>query len=167
MNRVRQDPTSPDSRLADWALTYNPVTTKVLVELTTGGHRIDNNLDRLFGLLHCRVRYFDPERRRAGLPRDVASLVTSLEADSVRLTLVNLNQLEARAVIVQGGAYGEHQIREVTLQGRRTAVEGRHFTVRLAPGAGAELVIRDTRYVNQPTMAMPWYGETRPSIWGN
>ena len=167
MNRVRQDPTSPDSRLADWAMMHNPVTTKVLVELTTGGHRIDNNLDRLFGLLHCRVRYFDPERRRAGLPRDVAALVTSLEADSVRLTLVNLNQVEARTVIVQGGAYGEHQIREVTLQGSRTAVEGRHFAVRLAPGAGAELVIRDTRYVNQPTMAMPWYGETRPAIWGN
>ena len=167
MDRMRRDPTSPDSRLADWALGNNPVTTRALVELTTGGHRIDNALDRLFGLLHCRVRYFDPARRRAGLPADVAALVTAMNAGTVRLTLVNVNQVEPRAVVVQGGAYGEHRVREVAAAGKTYPVGGRFFTVRLAPGAGAELVIRDDRYANQPTMAMPWYGGATPAAWAN
>ncbi len=167
IGRMRNDPTTPDSRLADWALMHNPVTTRALVELTLGGHRIDHGLDRLFGLLHCRVRYFDPARRRAGLPDDVAALVTSMDADSVRLTLVNVNQVESRILVIQGGAYGEHQVREVTAGGKKTRVDNRFFTVRLAPGAGAELVIRDSRYANQPTMAMPWHRELSPARWVN
>ena len=70
--RMREDPTTPDTRLADWPMQFNPVTTRALVELTCGGHRTDQNLDRLFGLLHARVRYFDPVRRRAGLPARIA-----------------------------------------------------------------------------------------------
>ncbi|MCW5978527.1 MAG: hypothetical protein KIT09_10640 [Bryobacteraceae bacterium] len=163
----RRDPTTPDSRLADWPLQHNPVTARALVELAFGGHRIDNALDRLFGVLHCRVRHFDPERRRPGLPEDVAALVTSMDARSASLTLVNTNQIEARTVIVQGGAYGEHQIREVEAAGRKYAVNRRYFTVRLAPGAGAQLLIRDSRYANQPTMAMPWFGETPPARWAD
>ncbi len=165
LDRMRRDPTTADTRLADWALKHNPVSTRALVELTCGGHRIDHGLDRLFGLLHARLRYFDPGRRRAGLPPDVAALVTGMDARTVRLTLVNVNQVEPRSVIVQGGAYGEHQIREVAIAGSPAAVDGRHFTVRLAPGAGADLIIRDDRYGNQPTMAMPWHGGAPPEKW--
>jgi len=156
LERMRQDPTTPDSRLADWAMQFNPVSTRALVELTCGGHRIDHSLDRLFGLLHVRLRYFDPARRRAGLPQDVAALITAMDADSARLTLVNVNVVEPRMVIVQGGAYGEHEIGEVELDGKRTAIGGSWFTVRLAPGAGGELVIHDRRYANRPTARMPW-----------
>ncbi len=156
MERLRRDPTTPDSRLADWAMQFNPVSTRALVELTCGGHRIDNNLDRLFGVLHVRLRYFDPERRRAGLPEDVAALITAMDADSVRLTLVNVNAVEPRTVVVQGGAYGEHQIREVEHAGEHRPVGASWFVVKLAPGAGGELLIRDRRYANQPTARMPW-----------
>ena len=45
-------------------------------------------------VLHARVRYFDPVRRRPGLPEDVAALVESLTDDSTSLVLVNLNQSE-------------------------------------------------------------------------
>jgi hypothetical protein len=165
MERVRRDQTTPDTRLADWAFKHNPVTTRALVELTCGGHRIDHGLDRLFGLLHARLRYFDPLWRRAGLPPDVAALVTKMDAGSVSLTLVNLNQIEPRTVIVQGGAYGEHQIQAVTVAGSTTAVDSSHFAVRLAPGAGADLRIQDERYANQPTMAMPWHGDDPPESW--
>ena len=103
-----------------------------------------------------RLRYFDPARRRAGLPQDVAALITAMDADSARLTLVNVNVVEPRMVIVQGGAYGEHEIGEVELDGKRTAFGGSWFTVRLAPGAGGELVIHDRRYANRPTARMPW-----------
>ena len=154
--RMRDDPTSPDTRLADWAMQFNPVSTRALVELLCGGHRTDQGLDRLFGLLHVRVRYFDPVRRRAGLPEDVAALITAMDAASVRVAIVNVNQVAPRTVIVQGGAYGEHQILDVAVQGKNQTVQGRRFVLRLAPGAGTELVIRDRRYANRPTMSMPW-----------
>ncbi|HPI22335.1 MAG TPA: hypothetical protein PLE73_04015, partial [Spirochaetota bacterium] len=40
--------------------------------------------------LHSRFRYFDPLKRRAGLPEDTGALVEKLGADSAVLTLVNL-----------------------------------------------------------------------------
>ncbi len=165
VHRMHVDPTTPDSRLADWALQHNPVTTRALVQLACGGHRIDHGLDRLFGLLHARLRYFDPEGRRAGLPPDVAALVTAMDADSVALTLVNVNQVEPRTVILQGGAYGEHHIREVSTGGTGSEVNRRWVQVRLGPGAGGQLAIRDDRYANRPTLAMPWHGDATPEQW--
>jgi len=35
-------------------------------------------------------------------------------------------------------------------------LDGAHFAVRLAPGAGTRLVIDMQRYTNQPTFAFPW-----------
>ena len=107
-------------------------------------------------LLHCRLRYFDPTARRAGIPRGVAALVTKMTAEEVTLTLVNTNQVDPRAVIVQAGGYAEHQFTAVTVGGRGVSVQAPCFTVRLAPGAGSQLVIRMKRYANQPTLAFPW-----------
>jgi hypothetical protein len=64
--------------------------------------------------LHCWFRYFDPERRRAGIPEDVAALVETIAADEVTLRLVNLDPVRSRTVVVQGGAYAEHQVASVT-----------------------------------------------------
>ena len=73
------------------------------------------------------------------------------------MTLVNLSPVEARTVTVQGGAYAEHQIVGVRDEGgQETAVDGSHFVVRLAPGAGARLEIGLRRYANPPTVAQPW-----------
>lgn len=165
VDRMRKDPTTPETRLADWPLRHNPVATGALVQLACGGHRIDHRLDRLFGLLHARVRYFDPKRRRAGLPEDVAALVTEMKAGYFHLKLVNTNQIESRTVLVQGGAYGEHEICHVVVGGNTYAIGDRFFTVRMAPGAGAELEVHDKRYANQPTMAMPWFGGISPERW--
>jgi len=68
-------------------------------------------------------------------------------------------------VIVQGGAYAEHQIGSVRprpAEGAGAApaapvdVDGSHFAVRLAPGAGARFDVGMRRYANQPTLAFPW-----------
>jgi hypothetical protein len=59
-------------------------------------------------------------------------------------------------VTVQGGAYAEHRIDGVTLDGRTLAVDGRDFTLRLEPGCGARLTLAMTRYANRPTLAFPW-----------
>jgi hypothetical protein len=64
--------------------------------------------------------------------------------------------VEARTVIVQAGGYGEHHFDSVTAGGKTTPVGGPLVTVRLAPGAGAQLVFRMARYKNPPTLAQPW-----------
>ena len=149
---MRRDATTPDTRLADDPLKYNPATASTLVQLMLGGL----HPGRAGGPLHCRLRYFDPARRRAGIPPDVGALVTHLSADETGLVLVNVNQLERRNVIVQMGAYAEHRCDEVTLGEQRIPVRGAQFQVRLAPGCGASLRIGTQRYVNQPTLSLPW-----------
>ena len=65
--------------------------------------------------LHCRLRYFDSQRQRAGVPEDVAALVEAMGTDEVTVMLVNMNQSHGRTVMVQGGAYAEHQIHTVAV----------------------------------------------------
>jgi hypothetical protein len=154
---MRKDTTTPDTRLADDPLPFNPASVNSLVELALGGLPQNRN----GSILHCRLRYFDPERRRAGLPLDVAALVEKLGRDRATVTLVNTNQVEARTVVVQAGGYGEHQFESASVNGKRVPIHGTHFTVRLAPGAGGQLVLDMRRYINRPTMAFPWQrGET-------
>jgi len=59
-------------------------------------------------------------------------------------------------VVVQGGAYGEHQVVSVRGGEKSSTVNDRSFTVRLAPGAGAHLLIKMKRYANPPTFSLPW-----------
>jgi hypothetical protein len=72
------------------------------------------------------------------------------------VTLVNLNATRARTVVVQAGAYAEHQFESVESGGRTTRLNARDVTVNLAPGAGATLTLATRRYVNRPTVAFPW-----------
>jgi hypothetical protein len=152
MEQIRNDGTTADTRLADYLLRFNPVQTNSLVNLMIGGYFSRGRI----WTLHSRLRYFDPEKRRAGVPEDVASLVHSLSDDSVSVTLVNVNQVEARPVMVQAGAYGEHQFLEATVNGKNTPINDAVFLVRLAPGAGARIELKQKRYANQPTLAQPW-----------
>jgi hypothetical protein len=152
LEMIRTDETTPDTRLADFLLDFSPAATDALVNLTTGGYFSRGRI----WVLHSRFRYFDPEKRRAGLPADVGALVESMNDTSAALTLVNTNPIEARLVSVQGGAYGEHQLESVTTGGQTTPVNGRVLTVRLAPGAGAKLDFKVKRYANRPTLAFPW-----------
>lgn len=152
MEQIRDDQTTPDTRLADYLLGFNPAATDTLVNLMLGGYFAHGRI----WTLHSRFRYFDPARRRAGPPEDVAALVEKLGADSATLTLVNVNPIEARLVLVQAGGYGEHNFETVTVNGRTTAAGGPLLAVRLEPGCGARLIFRMTRYSNQPTLAHPW-----------
>ena len=121
--RPRPTPGWPTTR---WPTTRRPSAN--LVHLMLGGLPPKHQGE----VLQARVRYFDPVRRRPGLPDDVAALVDSLKDDSTSLVLVNLNQTEPRTVIVQGGGYGEHLCEEVTGERRTIAVHGPRFRVLLA-----------------------------------
>ena len=109
------------------------------------------------GLLNARLRYFDPDRRRAGVPEDVAALVSAMSDTRTSVTLVNLNRSQRRTVIVQGGGYGEHQLVSVTLGGKTTAIDSPLLTVQLEPGAGQTLELTMKRYANAPTSLHPWH----------
>ena len=152
MEGVRQDTASPDTRMSDDMNGLQPAITGALTELMLGGLPTG----REGHPLHARLRYFDPERRRAGVPEDVAALVTRMTDAETAVTLVNVNQVEARTVVVQGGAYGEHQFATASANGATLDVDGSSFAVRLAPGAGAEMTLTMSRYANQPTLAFPW-----------
>ena len=152
VRRIKADDTTPDTRLADYLLGFSPAQTNTLTNLMLGGSFFSSKL----WTLHTRVRYFDPVGRRSGVPEGVAALVEKLTDDSVTLTLVNVNQTEARPVMVQAGGYGEHQFESVTVDGKTTAIDHPYLTVRLEPGSGSRLHLKMRRYTHQPTLAQPW-----------
>jgi hypothetical protein len=149
---MRADASTPDTRLADDSMRFNPANAANLVHLMLGGlHHGNRTL-----VLHTRVRYFDSAGRRPGLPADVAALVEKLTADETVLTLINLSPVHSRRVVVQAGGYGEHAFTTATADGTAIAVNGRHLTVALDPGAGAHIKLGTKRYAHQPTLAWPW-----------
>jgi hypothetical protein len=148
----RKDPRPPDKRLSDNMLHLNPAATGALVQLMLGG--LPPGVDG--GLLNARVRYFDPDRRRAGVPLDVAALVSEMTDTQTVVTLVNRSATQARTVIIQGGAYGEHELESVTIGDKTTKIAAPHLTIRIEPGCGQRLVLQMKRYAHQPTVLHPW-----------
>ncbi len=144
----------------------NPVFTNGLAQVTLGApHTCFNG-----GLLRARVRYFDLERERPGLPEDVAALVEKVEADRTVLQLVNLSAFHTRRLIVQAGAFGEHQFTEITLRDslsekasegdtseKRISVQKKFFAVELSPDAGITLEIGTRCFANRPSYAFPFH----------
>ena len=154
----------------------NPVTSEALVQLTLGAPQPIYN----GGLLHARLRYFDVEGRRAGLPPDVAALVEQLAADRTVVRLVNTSATQSRALLLQAGAFGEHRFTEARFQQRTSAWPGGlggyagtysaepvvreeavlplsdgRLEVELPPGTELCLDLATQRYVNEPSYAQP------------
>jgi hypothetical protein len=151
----------------------NPVLTEALVQLTLGAPQIIYN----GGLLMCRVRYFDCERRRPGLPEDVAALVERLEASRTVVRLVNLSPFDARDVVIQAGAFGEHRFKSVHYSvrdgeypgpigsyaapavqcvSRAQEINDTHLCVHLPPATEIVLDLQTERFVLDPSYALPW-----------
>ncbi|GAB3891273.1 hypothetical protein GCM10029964_064170 [Kibdelosporangium lantanae] len=87
----------------------NPVVTEALVQLTWGGPQVMYN----GGLQQARVRYYDADAGRPGLPQSVVALVSSIDPEATVVDLVNLDPQAPSQVIVQAGAFAEHTIRTV------------------------------------------------------
>ncbi|MBQ43669.1 MAG: hypothetical protein CME15_14560 [Gemmatimonadetes bacterium] len=156
-----------------WA---NPVSSESLIQLTLGGPQPIYN----GGLLHVRLRYFDVRRRRPGLPEDVGALVEKLEARRTVVRLVNLSPTEAREVLIQAGAFGEHRFGSVkyamrtseypgwlggyegsyaspplATEDREVRADNSHLTVTLPPGLEITLDMETERYANEPSYSSP------------
>ncbi|MEZ4711473.1 MAG: hypothetical protein R3A44_30045 [Caldilineaceae bacterium] len=152
---------------------HNPILCEALIQLTLGAPQIIYN----GGLLHCRVRYYDADRQRPGLPPDVAALVETISADRTVLTLVNLNPLVQRHVIIQAGGFGEHRFDTVRYDVRTSpypgshkmyagpplatqtteeAVHDKYLAVILPPATQITLDLATARYVNSPSYQTPF-----------
>jgi len=141
----------------------NPVSVNGLTQMTMGAPFPSFN----GGLLIAAVRYFDLERKRPGLPEDVAALVENIEFVRTVVKLVNTSALETRRLIVQAGAYGEHDFTTVAYSAApeqaahgntesTAAVNRPFFAVELPPGTTIVLDIGTQRFVNRPGYAFPW-----------
>jgi len=168
---MRNDKRVIDSIYGDDLYPNNPVITKGLQQVTLGAPQTIYN----GGLLRARVRYFDIARSRPGLPRDVSALVEKLEAERTVVQLVNLSAFESHDLLIQAGAFGEHEFTEVKYVERvkdnserireaeeKKPVHGRFFQVNLAPTASIRLEIGTRLFVNRPTYAFPWHGDRVP-----
>ncbi len=175
LEMIRQD----DSDLKQVSIHHwqelNPVTTEALIQLTLGAPQIIYN----GGLLMCQVRYFDTQRQRPGLPEDVATLVEKIEIDHIIVQLVNLSVFEARDVLIQAGAFGEHQFISATylqrtsdypgLQGsagyaapelqtedHTITINDHLLRVQLPPATEIRLRLEVKRFFNTPSYRLPW-----------
>ena len=140
----------------------NPVHTEALVHLTTGGPQTVY----WGGLAVGRLRYYDADRRRPGLPRDVAALVRRLGAASAAVSLVNLSVGTPHEVVIGAGSFGEHAFTEVRLAGGEKAaprpLTGTWLHLRLPPGTEIDLELTMDRYCRVPSYAFPWHGGDVP-----
>lgn len=154
LERMRTDDGDPKTWDVHHWQEINPVVCEPLVQLTMGSPGVIYH----GGLLHARVRYFDPIRRRPGLPPDVAALVSKVEADSVTLTLVNTNPLDAREVLIQAGTFGEHEFTTAQMleDDKTHEIGGKLVQVCLLPSAQGLLRLGMRRYVHTPTYRFPW-----------
>ena len=90
------------------------------------------------------------------MPEGVAALVERISADQTTLLLVNTDHVKQRRLVIQGGAYGEHNILSVAMGDEKVTVNQSSFIVSLAPGSGDRLILDMERYVNRPSFSFPW-----------
>jgi hypothetical protein len=152
----------------------NPVLTEGLLQLTLGAPSPIYN----GGLLFAPLRYFDSARDRPGLPPDVAALVRRLTAEGVTLDLINLSGEAGQELVIQAGAFAEHEFEKVRFGelgdskvypgplgayrpptipelSHELAVNDRWLKVALPPGNRITLDVTMRRFVHQPTSALP------------
>ncbi len=179
-DKIRLDDRTVEEIITTNFFPPNPVFTKGLTQVTMGAPQSVYN----GGLLRATVRYYDRDNARPGLPKDVAALVDKLGADAVGIQLVNLSNTETRNAIVQAGAFGEHQFTGLKYRSmnqeelrqnpylwlrsereyaeKETSVNGKYFVVELPPSTSVRLEVGMRRFVNNPSYAFPWHGETIP-----
>lgn len=135
------DDSDPEERHCYHFQNLNPVVPEALIQMSMGTPAALYN----GGFLQAHLRYFDPRRRRPGLPEHVAALVDRVADDGVSLTLVNTDAGEMHAVLLQAGSFAEHEFTEARLEG---AVDGRYLQVRLGPASRARLHLGLKRYAH-------------------
>ena len=157
LNRLENDDSDPETRECYHFQRLNPVLPEALIQMALGTPAAIYN----GGMLQTHVHYFDPQRRRPGLPEYVAALVDQVSADGVSLTLVNTDPVAGRDVLLQAGSFGEHQFTGARLenedgQDQSVAVGDRYLQVYLGPAAQARLHLGLKRFAHRPSYSSPF-----------
>lgn len=134
-------------------LNRNPVTCEGLVQTMCGSPMPVYH----GGLLHAQLRYLDEAEQRAGLPADVAALVETVDGAGVTVHLVNLDPLRSKVVIVQGGSFGEHILRQAhdINSEHRVDINAPCVRVELAPAASLRARLEMERFSRAPRYTQP------------
>lgn len=152
LERLAADDSDPETRHCYHFQNLNPVLPEALVQMAMGTPSALYN----GGLLQAHLRYFDPEKKRPGLPEHIAALVEEVSADGVRVVLVNTDPVVEHSVIVQAGSFGEHFFERVAMDGGEvTEISGRWLQVDLGPATQTKLKLKMRRFVNKPSYDGP------------
>jgi len=154
---MREDTQDPMTYSDAYLQMRNPVNVEALVQLTTGG------LPPVYhgGLWMTSLRHYDAQNKRPGLPKDVAALVSEVLKGALTVTLVNTSPTQPRSLIMEAGAFGEHEFMEAEiteLAGDPEVVHigGKWLAVDLAPASVVTLKLKMKRFVNEPRYQLPW-----------
>ncbi len=151
MDLIRSDHADPETYDVHHWQNHNPVHTEGLLQLAHGGPQIVYH----GGLLHVALRYFDADRRRPGLPEDVAALVTSVDAEGVDFRVANTSPVHGRSLIIQAGAFGEHAFTSVD---SRAIDSTARIRIKLPPGRSISVHAGMKRYCGSPSYGTPFTG---------
>jgi len=156
LNFMEQDEEDPKGYSDSYFQRRNPVTCEGLVQLVLGGPLPHYN----GGLLVTRLRHFDAQHKRPGLPQDVSALVSKMTADRTELQLVNLNKTESKTMLIQAGAMGEHNFTEARFktgqEDKTVEVNSKYLQIHLPPKTQITLDLGMRRFVNAPSYKHPW-----------
>ena len=159
LEHVKQEPRTRTQMLEQNTGIPNPVMTEGLTQMMLGAPGTVYN----GGLLRATVRYYDADLKRPGLPQDVAAFVDKLGPETVGVQLVNLSQSQSRRVIVQSGAFAEHQFTEIEYVDdsieRTVPADSKYIEVTLPPSTTIGMECGLKRFVNRPSYAFPWHGD--------
>jgi len=90
----------------------------------------------------------------------VVALVSKMTDDRTELQLVNLSKTEARDVIIQAGAMGEHNFIEASFKTesdiKTVGIKSKYLQIHLSPSTRITIDLYTQRYVNNPSYKLPW-----------
>ena len=150
MKLMREEDYEPTEIDEDYLRNRNPVSEKGLLQLTMGAPQ------PIYygGIVMAQVRHFDRDRGRPGLPQGVAALVETISCDGIELTLVNTGARD-REMVVQAGAYGEHQFTAVEMNGETNTIDTKTLDVSIPAGTMLSFEAGMERFVHDPTYETP------------
>jgi hypothetical protein len=150
-----------DLRVAGYSIhawqEFNPIYFEGLYQLISGAPMHISHGGLQFG----KVRYFDGQRKRSGLPENVSAMVNQISSDHIRVQIINLNENQSRTLTLQAGNFAENRFDSVEIstedgQVQRIKIDNKWFTLEIGPLAGATLDFKYSRYLHQPTYETPF-----------
>ena len=152
LDKIENDDADPEDVICNYYHSLIPVVPEGLIQMMLGTPAAIYN----GGLLHTHLCYFDPMRRRIGIPEGVAALVDRVSDDGAAVTLVNTDPTAPRSILVQSGMFGEHEFIWVQQDAEeRVDIGGRWFRVELGPSAQTRLQLGLQRFAHRPAYGHP------------